>query len=77
MPFEKFLKTMGANIASLRRGRNFSQKEAAALADISYRYYQSIEAGVANLTLSTVFRLAEFFKVSPHELLCKESAHDR
>lgn len=69
MSFEIFLKSMGSNITSLRKARAFSQKEVAALADISYRYYQSVEAGVANLTLATVYRLAESFEIHPHEIL--------
>lgn len=74
MTFETFLKSMGSNIAALRRARDYSQKEVASLADISYRYYQSVEAGVANLTLATVYRLAEFFEVPPHEILCPAGA---
>jgi transcriptional regulator with XRE-family HTH domain len=69
MAFEAFLKKVGGNIAAIRKSKWLKQKEVAQLAQISYRYYQSIEAGAANLTLSTLFRLAKFFDVHPVKIL--------
>jgi hypothetical protein len=34
-----------------------------------YRRYQSIEAGKANLTLKSVFRIARYFRRQPKTLL--------
>jgi transcriptional regulator with XRE-family HTH domain len=72
--FETYLRTVGKTIAALRKAKALRQKEAAEKADISYRYYQTIEAGSANLTLSTVYRIADFLKVHPARILCPEHA---
>ena len=77
MSLELFLKNIGKNIAELRRKKALNQKTAAEKADLSYRYYQSIEAGDANLTLSTVFRIADFLEVPPSRILCPEAAPER
>lgn len=64
-----FLKTIGQNIAKIRKSKPLSQKDAADQVGISYRYYQSIESGAANITMYTLLRLAHFFGVHPCELL--------
>jgi transcriptional regulator with XRE-family HTH domain len=74
MAFEFFLKKVGQNISALRRAKWLKQKETAERTQISYRYYQRIEAGSANLTLSTLFRLAKFFDVSPVRLLSSKTS---
>jgi DNA-binding XRE family transcriptional regulator len=77
MAFEIFLKKVGENIAAIRKSKWLKQKEVAELAQISYRYYQSIEAGAANLTLSTLFRLANFFDVPPVKILSANTTPSR
>ena len=69
MQLEELLKLTGKNIARLRKERSLTQREAAKRAEISYRYFQHIEAGKVNMTLSTLTRLAEFLKVHVCEVL--------
>jgi transcriptional regulator with XRE-family HTH domain len=45
-------------------------------AGISYRYFQNIESGAANLTLSTLFKLSRFFNVRVDEMLRERSYRD-
>jgi transcriptional regulator with XRE-family HTH domain len=77
MAFESFLRKVGQNITALRKSKWLKQKETAEQTRISYRYYQRIEAGAANLTLSTLFRLAKFFDVSPVKLLSSNMSSTR
>lgn len=63
MPFDTFLKLVGRKIAAVRKERRLTQKVAAQRAGISYRYFQNIETGTANMTLSTMYKLAHFFDV--------------
>lgn len=72
MPFDKFLQLVGRNIAQQRRKLALNQRDAAEKSAISYRYFQSIEAGSANLTLSTLFRLSQLLKVPVSELVKTE-----
>ncbi len=69
MTFDAFLKNVGRKIAGIRRDRALTQKAVAAQAGISYRYFQNIETGAANMTLSTLYRLARFFNVHVHEFV--------
>ena len=69
MSFEAFLKSVGRKIAGIRRDRALTQKDVAQQAGISYRYFQNIETGAANMTLATMYRLAGFFKVDVHEFV--------
>ena len=69
MGLESFLKIVGKNIVELRKSKFMNQKQIAEAVDLSYRYYQSVEAGVANLTLATVYRLANFFEVPPSRII--------
>lgn len=69
MSLDIFLKQVGQNIANLRKQIPMNQVDLAEKAGVSYRYYQRIEAGGANITLSTLYRLAKFFGIHPWELL--------
>lgn len=69
MSFETFLKLVGRKIASIRKSRALTQRDTALRAGISYRYFQNIEAGAANMTLSTLYRLARFFNVRVSEIV--------
>jgi XRE family transcriptional regulator, aerobic/anaerobic benzoate catabolism transcriptional regulator len=72
MSLEILLKSVGQNVASLRKTKPLTQKNFAQLAGISYRYFQNIEGGRANITLSTLFRLAQFLAVHPSDLIPRE-----
>ena len=69
MHMEQFLKRVGENIAKHRKLKPLNQMDAAELAGFSYRYYQKIESGTANMTLSTIYRLAQFFGIHPCDLM--------
>ena len=69
MSLDNFLKQVGQNIANLRKQIPMNQVDLAEKAGVSYRYYQRIEAGGANITMSTLHRLAQFFGIHPCELM--------
>lgn len=75
MTFESFLRLLGQNIARFRKSRELTQKKAADLMGISYRYYQNIERGVANIRMSTFFRIAKLLGVQPAEMLTNKTDH--
>lgn len=59
----------------MRKARGYTQQEAANLARISYRYFQKIESGCANVTVGTLYRLVKLFDAHIHELLCADQEH--
>ncbi len=69
MTFEAFLKGVGQNIAKYRKLKPATQRDVANEAGISYRYYQSIESGAANITMFTMFRLATHLGIKPIDLI--------
>lgn len=69
MTLEGFLKAIGQNIAKYRKAKPITQRDVSAQTGISYRYYQSIEAGSANITLATLHRLSTFLEVHPGDLM--------
>jgi transcriptional regulator with XRE-family HTH domain len=69
MTFEHFLKKTGRKIAGIRKSKSLTQRDAAKRSGISYRYFQNIELGAANITLSTLFRIARFFEVRVADLV--------
>lgn len=69
MTLEQFLKSIGQRIAAFRRREGLLQKDAANQSGVSYRYYQNIETGRANITMGTLFKLARFYRRDPVELL--------
>jgi transcriptional regulator with XRE-family HTH domain len=69
MNLNSFLRELGANIAYYRKAAFLNQLETASRTGMSYRYYQKIEAGGANITFATLLRIAKFFGVHPRDLL--------
>jgi transcriptional regulator with XRE-family HTH domain len=69
MTLDAFLQSVGKAIAAARKNGSLKQTEAAERCGISYRYYQSIEAGKANITIRTLFRLAQCLSIHPLDLL--------
>ena len=69
MALETILKIIGRNVAKNRKSRHLTQRVAADQAGISYRYFQRIEAGTVNITLSTLYRLSQLLKVSVCDIL--------
>ena len=64
-----FLKALGRKVALARQARQLTQKQAAKLANISDRYLQRIEAGMVNLTMATLLRIARPLKAHPKDLI--------
>ncbi len=63
------LKRFGARIRAIRLERNISQEKLAELADVHRTYIGMIERGEKNITLLTLFRLADALNMKPVELL--------
>ncbi len=76
MTFETFLKLVGRKIAAIRKARSLTQRDTAERAGISYRYFQNIESGAANLTLSTLFRLSRFFGVGVADIIDEKAPRE-
>jgi len=63
------LNLLKANIKRLRLGQEMTQERVAMLANLSYKYYQSLEAGrIANPTYLSIERLARLFNVEHWKL---------
>lgn len=60
---------LGARVAGLRRGLGWSQERLAAEAGLHRTYVGRVERGEQNLSLMSLFKLAEALRVSPAELL--------
>jgi transcriptional regulator with XRE-family HTH domain len=61
---------LSKNLRSLRKLSGLTQERVAEIADISYKYYQSIEGNRhTNLQLKTLDSLADLFGVSTFELI--------
>jgi transcriptional regulator with XRE-family HTH domain len=67
--FDRFLTAIGAAIATHRQRAGLTQESAANLAGIDYKRWQRIEAGVANITMRTLWRVAVALGVPPRELV--------
>jgi transcriptional regulator with XRE-family HTH domain len=67
--FEKLLGRIGQHVRTLRHRAGWTQEQASDKAGIPNRRYQSIEAGRANMTLKTLYRLARLFKKDPKALM--------
>jgi transcriptional regulator with XRE-family HTH domain len=65
---EEVLRKFGNRLRCLRSARQLRQIDMQAYG-ISYKYYQRLEAGQANPTLLTLYRLATAFCVSVYELM--------
>ena len=76
MTFESFLEFIGAKIAEVRRARELTQREVARQAGLSYRYFQTIETGAANMTLATLYKLARFLNVHISDFFPKKIERD-
>jgi transcriptional regulator with XRE-family HTH domain len=71
----RFLKNLIVHIRELREQRGETQEEFAEHAQISYKYYQAIEAGrKLDLRLSTLERLADAHGLDVWELMLPKNA---
>jgi len=61
-------KLIGNRLKEIRTQKGLRQEDMEPLG-INYRYYQKIEAGQANITLSTIEKVAEALEIAPADLL--------
>jgi len=64
---EKLAELIGNRFREIRKEKGLKQEDMESFG-ISYRYYQKIEAGKANLTLNTIEKIARALKIDPREL---------
>jgi len=62
-------KLVGRCVAVARIGAGLTQEEAAAIARIDYKRWQTIERGAANPTVDTLSRIASAFGIGFFELV--------
>ena len=63
------LKDIGRKIVVLREGRELTQEDLAGLAEMDRSYLSEIENGHKNLSVLSLYKLAEALKVKPSDLL--------
>ena len=59
----------GETLRKYRTKSNRSQQDVATRCDMSFRYYQELEAGTKQPTITTLFKLADSLEVNPAELI--------
>ena len=63
----KLSEMLGSRLKELRKKKGLRQEDMEDLG-INYRYYQKIESGKANITLSTIEKIADALEIDPAEL---------
>jgi transcriptional regulator with XRE-family HTH domain len=67
--FSEDLKKIGMRIKARRKFLRLTQPVVSKRAEISFRYYQSIEAGKINFTISTIMKIAEVLQLPASQLI--------
>lgn len=65
---EPYLRQVGRNIKAARVKRGYRQQDVEELIGLTYRHYQSIEAGKINVKIGTLRDLAQLYKTTVSEL---------
>lgn len=63
------LRNVGRRVAELRQARGWTQEQLAEAASVTVGYVRRIEGGAENLTLESIVRLANLFKVGLDEII--------
>lgn len=63
------LVNFGNRIRAIRKEKNLSQEELAALANIDRSYMGHIDRGEKNVTLTKIYQIADALEISPAALL--------
>jgi len=66
--YQKKLKAFGLKVRAIREAKGWTLEETEAHGWSNWQHLQKIESG-KNVTLSTVFKIADMFKISAKELL--------
>ncbi len=69
LKFSQYLRQVGRNLKAARAKSGMKQVDVSLFSGLSYRHYQSIEAGKVNVTLETLFRLSRLYKVDVQDLV--------
>ena len=69
------IKKFGAEIRGLRKSKNFTQSQLAAMCDVDIRTIQRIEKGEFNPSLKVLINLAKSFEYTLSELFFKVEKH--
>lgn len=70
------LRTLGRNIAFVRKLQGVTQEDVAFSLNISGTSYAKIERGETNVSFMRLVQIADYFKVDVIELLCMQNASD-
>ena len=70
--YRSLQKRLAKNVRRLRHHENWSQEEAAHQSDMSTRLFQRVEAADVNITLTTLARLCDGFKVDLTTIFTEE-----
>ncbi len=70
--FSKLAVALGKKVRQLRQEREWTLEETADRANLDWKHLQKVEAGLLNVTLVTLDRLAFAFKVTVAELFSEE-----
>ncbi|MGH1378581.1 MAG: helix-turn-helix domain-containing protein [Alphaproteobacteria bacterium] len=63
------LKSIGQNIAKLRKNRNLSQEDLSGMANIDRSYLSEIENGHKNFSMMTLLKIAHALKVPVEDII--------
>ena len=69
MQFKSYLRHLGRNIKAARTRCGLKQVEVYEGCGLTYRHYQNIEAGKVNVTVETLYRLSQLYKVKVQDLV--------
>jgi transcriptional regulator with XRE-family HTH domain len=69
---QDFLKQVGENIRYFRRKANLSQEELAIKANLSTSFIGGVERGVDNISIESVYRIAEALSIEPYLFFVSE-----
>lgn len=59
---------LGNNLKTIRKNRNLTRKEAAALVGVSEAFWGYLERGKRNPGLDVIEKISQMFNISPHNL---------
>ena len=66
---ENVKRVLAETLRKYRTEARRSQQDVATRCDMSFRYYQELEAGAKKPTITTLFKIADSLEVNPTELI--------
>ncbi|PCJ95103.1 MAG: DNA-binding protein [Zetaproteobacteria bacterium] len=63
------LKSIGSNIAAIRKGKNLTQEDLSGIIDIDRSYLSEIENGHKNFSITVLLKIANALDVQPEAIL--------